>query len=69
MWIFLLEFTTTSSRVQDEFQKKSPISFHPRKVRQPMTVLTMHNWLRIGQSKSLYIPPGFCDTYDRQFNH
>ena len=29
-----------------------------------MAVLTMHSWLRIGQSKSLYIPPGFCDTYD-----
>ena len=44
---------------------RSPISLHPEKVREPsMAVLTLHNWLRRGQSETVYMPPGFCDTYD-----
>ena len=44
---------------------RSPISLHPEKVRElAMEVLTLHNWLRSGQSKTVYMPPGFCDTYD-----
>ena len=29
-----------------------------------MAVLILHNWLRSGQSKTVYMPPGFCDTHD-----
>ena len=44
---------------------RSPISLHPKKVRElTMTALTLHNWLRSGQSKTVYMPPEFCDTYD-----
>ena len=65
IWIFLLELATTSSRMQDKFQKKSLISLHAKKVRQPaMAVSTLHNWLQIGQLKILYMPPELCDTYD-----
>ena len=65
IWIFLLELATTSFRMQDEFQKKSPISLHSKEVRQPaMAVSALHNWLQIGQLKTLYMLPEFCDTYD-----
>ena len=29
-----------------------------------MAVLTLHNWLRSGQSKTVYMPPGFFYIYD-----
>ena len=65
IWIFLLELATTSFRMQDEFQKKSPISLHSKEVRQPaMAVSALHNWLQIGQLKTLYMLPEFCDIYD-----
>ena len=44
---------------------RSPISLHSEKVRELTTaVLTLHDWLRSGQSKTVYMPPGFFDTYD-----
>ena len=43
---------------------RSPISLHPKNFRQlTVEVLTLHNWLQNGQSKTVYMPPGFCDTY------
>ena len=36
-----------------------------KKVRElTMAVLTLYNWLRSGQSKTVYMTPGFCVTYD-----
>ena len=29
-----------------------------------MAVLTLRNWLQSGQWKTVYMPPGLCDTYD-----
>ena len=29
-----------------------------------MAILTLHNWLRSGQLKTVHMPPGFWDIYD-----
>ena len=29
-----------------------------------MVILTLLNWLRSGQPKTVYMLPGFCDSYD-----
>ena len=43
-----------------------PISLRLEKVRElTVIVLKLHNWLRSGQSKTVYMPPVFCDTYDQ----
>ena len=47
---------------------RSPISLHSEQVRELiMAVLTLHNWLRSGQSKTVYMLPVIHMT--RQRNH
>ena len=44
---------------------RSPISLHREQVREiTMAVLTLHNWLQGGRSKTFHRQLGFCDTYD-----
>ena len=41
------------------------MSLDPEKVRElTVAVLILHNWLRSGQPKTVYMTRGFCHTYD-----
>jgi hypothetical protein len=41
---------------------RSPIALEPEKVEKVvMGILTLHNWLRSGQSENIYTPPGLLD--------
>ena len=46
------------------------MSLDPEKVRElTVAVLILHNWLRSGQPKTVYMTRGFCDHMIRQLNH